>query len=182
MSYNNLPSKFPGMYEKVVGEDGEERWVARITKNKAKHLCQVSFCTNTSEKYRKGPGRSLKCSNCRLRLWRANNPIKAIYNALRNKARRRKIPFTLTFAHFESICLETGYHEDRGRMAGDMHLDRIDAMKGYEDGNVQVMEAVANARKGQYEQTRTRDEWEPPEDEPEYRPVIKTNLDDNCPF
>lgn len=175
MSYSNLPSQYPGMYELVVTDEGVEKWVAIIAKNKRdKNLCQVAFCKNLSEKG-SDSGRSLKCANCRIRLWRANNPIRAIYNSIKNKARRRRIPFTLTFEHFEALCKETGYHRTRGRRAGKMHLDRIDALKGYEDGNVQVLEAVENVVKGRREPTRTRDEWEgggqEESEDVEYRPI-----------
>jgi len=189
MGYGDLPSYFPGMYELVTDDEGREKWVAILSKKKKhKDLCQVAFCRNPSEKACRS-GRSLKCANCRIRLWRANNPIKAIYSAIKNKARRRRIPFTLTFEHFEEICIGTGYHITRGRKAGSMHLDRIDALKGYEDGNVQVLEAIENIMKGNSEKTRTRDEWEGGgQEEPEdviYRPVKWREQDideDNEPF
>lgn len=164
MSYTKLPARYPGMYRQepveVEGQDYcELKWVPIQAKKKKEPYCQVSFCSNVSEKH-SSTGRSLLCSTCRVRLWRANNPIRAIYNALKNKARRRKIPFSLTMEHFAMICEETDYHLTRGRRNEAMQLDRKDAMKGYEDGNVQVMVALLNRQKGVAEETRSPDEWE----------------------
>lgn len=156
MSYANLPEKYPGMYERDP-ETG--KWGLILAKGKKHPLCQVKFCNRISSKG-KGHGRGLTCMTCRSRIGRANDPIRACYKAVENKARRRKIPFTLTYGHFEELCLRTGYHLDRGREGKDMHLDRIDALKGYEDGNVQVMTASENTRKSHVEPRRTRDEWE----------------------
>lgn len=156
MSYANLPAKYPGMYAKDP-ETG--KWGFILAKGKKHPLCQVKFCNRVSDKG-KGHGRGLTCIACRHRIARANNPILACYKAVENKARRRKIPFTLTYGHFEELCLRTGYHLDRGREAADMHLDRIDALKGYEDGNVQVLTASENCRKSRVEPCRTLDEWE----------------------
>lgn len=157
MSYHNLPERFPGMY--VLGEDGV--WKALKKAKTKKNTCNTRFCSRKSEKSRGGTSRSLCCTTCKLRLWRANNPIKAVFNAVRNKASRRKLEFSLTFEHFESLCLETGFHKTRGRRAEDFHLDRIDCAKGYVDGNIQVITATENCKKRHAEYPRPEKEDDP---------------------
>lgn len=156
MSYASLPSRYPGMY--TLDEDSG-LWVPIHAKAKKDPLCQVAFCTRPSEKS-SGYGRSLKCPICRVRLWRANNPIKATYNAIKNKARRRKIPFDLSIEYFTRLCEETGFHLARGRQSYDLQLDRIDALRGYHDDNVRVITAAENRDKANFEETRSRAEWE----------------------
>ena len=178
MSYHLLPTYFDGMYS---FDEAAGLWVPNMAKEKKYPLCQTQNCEKDSEKAR-GTGRGLQCGSCRVRLWRANNPIKAVYNAVKNKARRRCIPFTLTLKHFTGICEATGYHFTRGREVGCFHLDRIDAMKGYEDGNVQVLTSEENARKSHTEYYRTYDEWEGGGGE-WVRPQEAPEVEDGCdPF
>jgi hypothetical protein len=156
MSYANLPKKYPGMY-KQDPETG--KWSLILAAGKKHPLCQVKFCTRKSDKG-KGHGRALTCVACRHRIGRANEPILACYRAVENKARRRKIPFTLTYEYFEALCLRTGYHLDRGREGHELHLDRKNALLGYSDDNVQILTATQNCRKSRQEAYRTLDEWE----------------------
>lgn len=179
MSYANLPEKYPGMYER---DPEAGKWVLILASGKKHPLCQVKFCTRTSSKA-KGHGRGLTCMTCRSRIGRANDPIRACYKAVENKARRRKIPFTLTYEHFEALCIRTGYHTGRGREGTDMHLDRINNLKGYEDGNVQVLTATENCRKRHGEELRTLDEWEGGDGyevesaEVKYEPILPDDAD-----
>lgn len=159
MSYHGLPKRYPGMYRQ--NRDG--KWVPIYAKNKKdKDLCIVKFCTRVSEKatVTNKTARSLMCPTCRLRLWRANNPIKAIYNAIKNKARRRGIPFSLSLEKLEQLCDETDFHLKRGRRPNDFHIDRIDASRGYEDDNVRIITASENCSKAHTDH----------------------DPDDNCPF
>jgi len=156
MSYFNLPKQYPGMYH---FNEETRLWVPIKAKAKKHPLCQVAFCSRPSEKAAK-IGRSLLCVTCRVRMWRANNPIRAIYNAVKNKARRRRIPFDLDFAVFEQLCHETDYHARRGRSVKHLHIDRIDALRGYHNDNVQILTAEDNIDKSHHEETRSRYEWE----------------------
>jgi len=135
------------------------KWVTIRAKRKKDPLCQVNFCTRISEKGAR-TGRSLECTVCRVRIWRANNPIRANYNAIKNKARRRKIPFTLTFEFFTKLCEDTGFHLLRGRLKDAYQIDRIDALRGYSDDNVQILTAADNREKSNWEETCSCDEWE----------------------
>jgi hypothetical protein len=156
MSYFNLPKQFPGMY---IFDEETKLWVPKKAKGKKHPFCQVAFCTRPSEKAAQ-TGRSLMCGTCRVRLWRANNPIRAIYNAVKNKARRRRIPFDLDYEIFERLCRETEYHARRGRAVTHLHIDRIDALRGYHNDNVQILTAAENREKLNHEETRSRYEWE----------------------
>lgn len=156
MSYASLPEHFPGQY-RLNPETG--LWVPILAKGKKHPLCQIAFCKRPSEKGAQ-TGRSTQCGTCRVRLWRANNPVRAIYNAVKNKARRRRIPFGLTIEFFEELCHETGFHLATGRSGEALQLDRIDALRGYFDDNVQVLTAVENRDKSNTEETRSRYEWE----------------------
>jgi hypothetical protein len=156
MSYYSLPKRYPGMY-RVEEESG--LWVPIRAKAKKDPLCQVAFCTRLSEKTAK-TGRGLVCGVCRVRIWRANNPIRAIYNAVKNKARRRSIPFDLELGFFTELCQQTGYHQNRGRALENLHIDRIDALRGYHNDNVQIITAEENLRKRDEEQTRSCEDWE----------------------
>lgn len=156
MSYANLPEKYPGSYRK--NKEGE--WELILSQGKKHPLCAVKFCSQLSEKGA-DTGRSLKCRRCRVRLWRANNPIRAIHNAIKNKARRRGVPFSLSLEYFTSLCEETEYHKTRGRLPDDFHLDRIDCTRGYEDDNVQVITASENCKKSHVEYPKGQVEDDP---------------------
>lgn len=177
MSYHNLPEHYPGMYQK----DASGKWVAIIAKNKDPDVCHVKFCTRPSGRGVKTnkTDRSLKCTTCRLRLWRANNPMKAVFNAVRNKASRRGIEFNLTFDFFVKLCEETDYHKKRGRRPDAYHLDRVDPYGGYTDDNVRVITASENCSKRHQEfQGPDLDDKEPDQwDESEFGDAEPTGDD-----
>lgn len=113
--------------------------------DKPKHLCRVKHCRT-----RRMGDRTI-CSKHNMELWRARNPIKAAYHHIRDRARSKRIAFTLTYEEFVGICEATGYAEGKGRHAHELHLDRIDARKGYSLDNVRVITCSENSRKGCYE-------------------------------
>lgn len=112
---------------------------------KAPTKCSTPYCRNARPKDRK------VCPKCRLRAWRAKCPERAAYNNVRGSAVKRGIGFSLTFAEFLGIIQGTGYIEKCGNCKGDLHLDRIDAAKGYEIGNLQVITCSDNIAKGNVE-------------------------------
>lgn len=75
------------------------------------------------------------------------NPYPYLFAALRANAKRRNKPFNLSFSEFKFWCKETGYHHKCGRSPGMYQVDRIDITKGYELGNIQIMEGLENVRK-----------------------------------
>ena len=104
--------------------------------------------------------------------WRKNNPLMSYFRSVKDHAAGRKIKFTLTFNQFKRIVPPNWR---------DLTVDRIDACKGYEWGNIQFMPFGENAAKGNRERhlpehvqsilARNRGEI--------YEPVAD---DDNCPF
>jgi hypothetical protein len=110
--------------------------------NKAPHLCLVKFC----RKHR-APKRRI-CYAHHVESWRAKNPDKWAYLSIKTRAKRRRIEFKLTFEEFLSVAESTGYIDDKGIFADDLHLDRIDPLKGYEIGNIRVISCRENSLKG----------------------------------
>lgn len=102
-------------------------------------VCSSPACGNMTKR--------AKCPKCTSREYRANNPVRAAYLNLASHARERRIPFSLTFPHFETFCKETSYIELKGRNKNDLTIDRIDARKGYEDGNIQALTNTQNKKK-----------------------------------
>ena len=45
---------------------------------------------------------------------------------LRQSARRRKLPFTITLAEFKVFCARTDYLARRGNQPGNLTVDRVD--------------------------------------------------------
>lgn len=137
------------------------QWGFRIATRKKAGLCSVVWCKNPEYiEWRRrqtsgGPTTKMvthkTCCKCRARRWVANNPAKAAYKALRGSANRRKIPFRLSFAQFLVLCEKTGYLLSKGCEADKLHVDRIDHLKGYEDGNIRVITCRENVIKGNKE-------------------------------
>ena len=71
----------------------------------------------------------------------------AAYDNLRASARKRKIVFTLTMAHFVEVVTPTRYMDDAGRTRFCLHIDRKVTALGYVDGNIQVMTCTENVTK-----------------------------------
>ena len=138
--------------------------VLRFTKGKKpKGLCRVFRCKN-----RAGPGGQV-CRKHTQQLWRLRNPTRAAFRALRDHARARKVSFTLEFIDFEQLVQKTRYVTDDGKRVGGLHVDRIDTKRGYEKGNVQLLEVSEHSRKS------NRERWSGYT----YTPPTDT---DNCPF
>jgi len=89
-----------------------------------------------------------------MELWRMNNPMKAFFAQIRDRARRRGTPFTISYQYFIETTRETGYDVLRGRNTQCLHLDRVDCLKGYEPGNIRVISALDNLRKAAEDKLR----------------------------
>jgi hypothetical protein len=84
--------------------------------------------------------------------WRRLNPKPAAFATLRDHARSRRIPFSLTFAHFIEITEAAGFwDQDVQPFADRLSIDRILATGGYEDGNIQILTVSENVVKGNRE-------------------------------
>ena len=111
--------------------------------------CEVSYCRNL--KARKSDGYYLTvCWKCRARWLKENHPATYVMNAMRNRARARRVPWKITLAQFKDWCAATGYLEKRGHGKGLATIDRINADLGYTIDNIQILEFLENCTKGHY--------------------------------
>lgn len=116
--------------------------------------CKVEGCERKA-----APGRRV-CYGCHKAAIRSRNPVWAAWSQIRARAIRRRIPFALSLDEFRAFVDGAGYIEGRGRNADCLHLDRIDATRGYMLGNLQILSASENCAKGRTERGRVLEDWE----------------------
>lgn len=114
----------------------------RLKQSPSPGLCAVRGCR------RKHRVEGRLCEQHNKALYRANNPLRYAYVNLRDNARRRRKAFSLSFEEFQALVLPTAYLDARGRTRYCLHLDRIDPLKGYEVGNLQIITCAENCHKG----------------------------------
>ncbi|PTY03310.1 hypothetical protein DB346_05370 [Verrucomicrobia bacterium LW23] len=110
---------------------------------KSSSLCVTAFCRN-----KRGKKKGKLCNKCALRIWRAKYPLKAAYLTLKTSAVKRRIAFLLTLKEFGQAIYGTEYLERKGWDSNALHIDRIDNSLGYQVGNIRVVTAHENCRKG----------------------------------
>jgi hypothetical protein len=104
-----------------------------------KKKCATKFCRRLTE--------AKHCSTCRSRKARQADQIKYAFITLRNNAKRRGIPFTLTLEDFKTFCVKTKYIAGKGRSSMSYTIDRIYNNIGYHVDNIQVLTKGDNVRK-----------------------------------
>ncbi len=101
---------------------------------------------------------------------------------MRQRAKARKIPFTITLDQFKDFCRRTGYLALRGKDPTSATVDRIDHDEGYHIWNIQVLSHAQNSRNGHLvpgkESAQNQSQAHYPEYEPDYTPP----QDPNVPF
>lgn len=112
-------------------------------------LCVVAYCRG-----KRSGNYSRLCHKHKTYKWRSENPEKYAYNNLRDSARRRKLPMTLSFHDFLSFIQDTGYMEQKGNTKESLQIDRLDASRGYEVGNLRIVTTTENTVKGNKERRR----------------------------
>lgn len=142
-------------HRRAERDDEAARYVAEFPKAKLTPKpkpgrCPLYGCRN------KARCRGVLCAKHEQQLRRRKNPAKSFFNQIKQRAGRRNIPFTLTFDQFIEAVAETGYLEGRGRASCMLHLDRDDATKGYEAGNIVVRTARQNCQKSHEDKARRR--------------------------
>jgi hypothetical protein len=88
------------------------------------------------------------CWKCQSKRLRERHPETYVLNAMRQRARKRGIPFTITLKEFRGFCQRTGYLDLRGRTPGSMTVDRIDHDKGYHIWNIRPLSHGENSANG----------------------------------
>lgn len=104
-------------------------------------ICKSKGCKNPKVKQRNF------CYKCASRKWRADNPLKAAYNALRDNAKRRGKEFDLTLKQFEKFCIKTEYLIGKGKKKESYSIDRKDDNKGYTLSNIRILTLSENTLK-----------------------------------
>lgn len=99
--------------------------------------CRVPTCNNPSARHR------TLCHKCRSRKYKRNNPWRYYYNSHKQSARRRKIPWKLTFKQFRKIWRDSGKFEAKVNGEG-WSMHRVDVNKGYEVENVEIIPVQLN--------------------------------------
>lgn len=96
-------------------------------------LCKEPYCTRKRRKTARD------CNTCNKRKWRAKYPMKACYQTLRQNARRRGKPFTITFDYFKRFCYRTKYMAGKGRSLEHYSIHRIKNHLGYVPHNIRAL-------------------------------------------
>lgn len=129
----------------------------KMRKQPKPNQCPVFGCKKTPmplPRVKSTRGRLCSCHS--MQLWRMENPARAHFTQIRDRAKRKKIPFRLTFAEYLTLIEGTRYTDQRGRERHCYHIDRIDAVKGYELANLRVITATENCTKGATEDKERR--------------------------
>ena len=87
-------------------------------------------------------------STPRTRKYRASNPLRYVWQNLKDNAKRRGKEFTLTFEQWESFLSTNNYMEERGRGSDSLNIDRRVNSQGYDINNIQVLDGWSNRSKG----------------------------------
>lgn len=134
--------------------------------------CAEKHCNRPAAK-----GRS-RCHRCRSRKFAREHPFAYHYNALRNNARRRGKPFTISLADYIALWED---HPDKwaekcSEGECQWQIDRIDPTKGYVPGNLQILSKRKNVIKyNRHGRFRMKAHW--------FRKAGQTELDlDQAPF
>jgi hypothetical protein len=103
----------------------------------------------------------MKCKNCTQKRYRSttNGALRCRFDNKKCHARRKGIPFTLTFEEYKGLHerqagkdgyngLQMAFDFGKGRSGATVSLDRIDNNKGYTPDNVLFCRLRTNAEKG----------------------------------
>jgi|AntRauTorckE6833_2_1112554.scaffolds.fasta_scaffold01252_3 peroxiredoxin len=137
--------------------------------------CKTKYCTNQAVKHRK------LCAKCRSRKYKREHPFKYFYNVHRQNAKKRNIPWELTFEEFKEIWEESGKWNEK-RFNTELSkttwtLDRKNVNKGYTKNNVRVVSMMLNVEVW-WEEDRWQIDfnWRKRWSEIHHKPI------DDCPF
>lgn len=127
-------------------------WDLILAREKSPGVCRVRYCFTpvplkpSRHKNGKAYPRTL-CNRCVTRRWRANNPIRAAYNQIKDRARRRGQHFGISPTEFAWLVGRSNYILQSGRKPEALHIDRIQVQLGYVLSNLQVITSRENAIK-----------------------------------
>lgn len=84
-----------------------------------------------------------RCAKCRSRKYKKDHPFAYFFNVHRNNARSRNIKWDLTLEEFREIWEDSGKWEAKLR-GENWEMDRKNVNKGYEKGNIKIIEKWLN--------------------------------------
>lgn len=105
-------------------------------------LCKFWGCSNP---IRHAGARD--CNTCKSRLHRIKHALRYAFSQVRESARKRSIPFDLSFEEFTEFDRQTGYLKSKGREKESLTIDRIESDKGYSKGNIRALTWSDNCAK-----------------------------------
>jgi transcription initiation factor TFIIIB Brf1 subunit/transcription initiation factor TFIIB len=103
--------------------------------------CKTEGCRRNAQQ-----GRSV-CRSCRTVRERTTNLERYSWRVAARNAKRRGIPFTLTFDEYVSIAGPSGYFARKGRFKDSLHMDRVREWEGYHFWNMQTITNSQNVKK-----------------------------------
>lgn len=106
---------------------------------KSPEKCATKFCRN------RRAHKHQRCSKCMMREWRKKHPVAYRLMVLRQRAKRKNLPFDLDRAWLSEFLERTGYDPTLH------HIDRICVLGGYTKNNIQVLSISDNTAKGNRE-------------------------------
>jgi hypothetical protein len=120
-------------------------WDFQRRKVRVPGRCAVQRCRNAVPANQ----RDTICGRCKMRRWRRNHPVASRLKTMRDKARKRRIPFDLTAEWVLQQCQgNPAMLLQTGNPRSDLVFDRIDPLLGYTTSNVRITTAEDNSRKG----------------------------------
>lgn len=108
------------------------------------HHCLTPRCRGLVNKKKH---KTNKCSRCKWKRFKENNPLKYSFGNLRRRAKQRKKEFALTFEQYRDFAIKTDYARLKGKTSLSLSIDRIDDSRGYIAENIQAISLRENSRK-----------------------------------
>lgn len=143
--------------------------------------CAGKWCRN--KRAVNNTGYTLKlCWKCRSRQLKERHPETYVLNAIRQKAKQRKVPFGITLVQFKEWCRETRYIETRGTSPDAATIDRKNHDEGYYIWNIKILSHAENSENGHTVPGRETKQNEQCEDYPERDPDYVPPGDSDSPF
>ena len=112
-----------------------------IPHKKKKGLCVAHGCGNDHAK------KNRFCPKHAHRFQKYRNPYNYTFNQKKNRAKERGTEWKLTLEEFIEFCEANNYMNEKGRTANAASIDRKNAKKGYEKGNLQILTLAENTAK-----------------------------------
>lgn len=146
--YKTPHAMTPDEARERIGDEG----LFTLKKTPGPGLCCVKGCRKEARSSRKKLGDLWFCARHWQQRWRANNPKKSAYRALKDHAKARGIEFRLTPDYFFGLWECVIHFDLEAESRGDcVSIDRRKAHMGYVPGNVRVVTISENCRKGALE-------------------------------